>query len=196
MTTTQAGFAWGVGALPAVGLRYYYRCAWCLSVSATAERISGPCECAACGGPVESMGEVREARLVREELRCPCDARCTHALGPQCDCRCCGANHGSGLMVVVIRDLGPIPKLRPRDALAAARGAEYRRLVGACGELLDELPGAAGAYHLLRAEWARLRIRKAPDRLRLLGELLRKLRGVRDAGSSRSAAGAPGAVGG
>lgn len=30
---------------------------------------------------------------------CPCDARCTGATGPNCDCSCSGANHGSHAVI-------------------------------------------------------------------------------------------------
>ena len=28
------------------------------------------------------------------ETDCPCDVRCTSAIGPECNCACNGANHG------------------------------------------------------------------------------------------------------
>ena len=65
--------------------------------------------CAICKGDVELMGRVESGRLVQEELRRPCDMRCTHALGPNCDCRCQGANHGSQALAMVIKDCGPVP---------------------------------------------------------------------------------------
>jgi len=55
------------------------------------------------------MGRTERARLVKDENGSPCDARCTHARGPSCECKCGGANHGSGLLVAVTLDQGGIP---------------------------------------------------------------------------------------
>ena len=85
-------------------MRHFYRCADCLSVVATDTKIQPvQCpraittrvgECAACGGAIEYMGQVHGDHLARTELRVPCHARCTGALGPHCECQCGGENHG------------------------------------------------------------------------------------------------------
>ncbi len=49
------------------------------------------------------------ARLYENVQRCPCDERCTHARRPVCECSCGGANHGSGCLVEVAIDCGPVP---------------------------------------------------------------------------------------
>ena len=110
--------------------RHFYRCGDCLSVTAAdTEKPVRNAFCGACGGKLEHMGRVgpKGGRMVRDELRCPCDGRCTGAKGPSCDCQCGGANHGSGLLVAVQVDAGAAPKLTPQDAAQAkARAAEYR----------------------------------------------------------------------
>ena len=44
------------------------------------------------------MGQILPA-APRPGRSCVCDARCTHARGPHCDCSCGGANHGAGLVM-------------------------------------------------------------------------------------------------
>lgn len=57
------------------------------------------------------VGRTRAGRLLTPEERSPCDGRCTNARGPNCDCRCGGANHGSRRVVTVWRcaDAGRVP---------------------------------------------------------------------------------------
>lgn len=105
-------------------MRYYIRCRACLAVGAVeaeSEPRQGACPC---GGRVESMGKVHRDRLVREGQESPCDGRCTGAKGPSCDCHCGGVNHGSGRLVAIRYDLGPVPRfeLSPDDA----RAMEYQ----------------------------------------------------------------------
>lgn len=47
----------------------------------------------ACGDHRAALRLVHEGRKASKH---ECGARCTSATGPQCDCRCRGANHGSG----------------------------------------------------------------------------------------------------
>lgn len=112
--------------------RRAYRCCDCLDVFFTVESAKGA-SCGACGGAVEFMGRVVGARLTEIRQECPCDERCTGAVGPQCNCSCGGANHGDGRLVEVVRDIGPAPKLRGQrnPETLAARAAEYRALVAA-----------------------------------------------------------------
>lgn len=108
--------------------RAYYRCEDCLTIAAAEAVAELNCQCGLCGGRVECMGLVRGERLVKSALECPCDGRCTSARGPNCDCHCGGKNHGSGLLVRVVRDVGPVPRfLMPPSRKAAAIAAEWRR---------------------------------------------------------------------
>lgn len=129
--------------------RWFYRCCDCLSVVASEtdvkyrdergrERYG---ECGACGGRMEFMGETKRDRLVKHGFECPCDARCTHARGPSCDCRCGGANHGSGAVVPVTYDAGPVPRFQV-EPQARYLGEQYRALVRQVQTAIDEKYGA------------------------------------------------------
>lgn len=120
--------------------RNFYRCTDCLSVAAIdgkplpmlrqdGEYCYSYGRCQQCGGRIEHMGEVYRDRLIRVDLQCPCDARCTGALGPNCDCQCGGANHGSQALVTVRTDQGPIPILGIDNPKAAAQAIAYRKLI-------------------------------------------------------------------
>jgi hypothetical protein len=80
--------------------RWFVRCRLCLSIGAV-DAISlpkGTLVCSGCDGPIEIMGRV-DGCTSHLETRCKCDARCTNAKGPNCDCSCGGKNHGSGMLV-------------------------------------------------------------------------------------------------
>lgn len=89
--------------------RWFIRCTHCLSVAAVETQPASNWQCNICGGPIETMGRVERDRLVRIEIRCACDARCTGARGPLCECSCGGVNHGTGRTVAVTIDCGPVP---------------------------------------------------------------------------------------
>jgi hypothetical protein len=120
-------------------MRHFYRCIDCLSVVATEAKIhpvqippsyAYSCgECGACGGRIEYLAEVCRDHWQRKELRVPCDARCTGAIGPHCECQCGGENHGSNRMVEVVVETGKLPRVMiPSDA--RAKGEAYRELLG------------------------------------------------------------------
>ena len=85
----------------------------------------------ACGGEMEHMGRVEGDRLTKTEYRCPCDGRCTGALGPNCDCQCGGANHGSGRVVEVQIDAGRAVARPLNLAQSQMVADEYRRALAA-----------------------------------------------------------------
>jgi hypothetical protein len=93
------------------------------------------------------MGIVHANRLVNIETRPPCDARCTNALGPKCDCICFGKNHGSRRIVEVVRDEGGIPTAKAGNPAIAA---EWRAALDAARQRIAQLPGysdwAAGVW--------------------------------------------------
>jgi hypothetical protein len=113
---------------PTLKLLYYYRCNDCLEIVTSDEYYRHHELKCDCGGWYEPLGQVQQDRLIKPELRCPCDERCTTARGPKCSCHCGGCNHGSHLLVKVIRDCGPIPIIRPPDPMAKERAREYRDL--------------------------------------------------------------------
>lgn len=111
-------------------LLHYYRCPDCLSI-ATAAEYQNKAECGLCAGRLEYMGRVQGARLVQDRELCKCDGRCIFAKGPNCDCSCCGDNHGAGWFgggfETVTVDVGAVPRLRmPDNSQAATIAAEYR----------------------------------------------------------------------
>lgn len=60
--------------------------------------------CPFCGGTRNKlMGRVEKqwAILVRHDV--PCDARCTNASGPSCDCSCSGEHHGTGRVIPIYK---------------------------------------------------------------------------------------------
>jgi hypothetical protein len=109
--------------------RNYYRCKDCLTAMVIDHAGSlGPTlpRCA-CGGVITYMGAVRRHRVVRLEDRPACDARCTSAIGPSCDCQCGAENHGTGRTVVVIAaDLGPATLTAVDSDTQLRRATEYR----------------------------------------------------------------------
>ncbi len=123
---------------PTFTTRYFYRCADCLTVAATLTRIPEvrrdwlllpDAVCEACGGKIEFMGETVRNRTITLEVgfRAICDGKCISATGPNCDCKCGGAHHGSGMVVPIHQD-GPIPRLAV-PAKAREKGEAYRALV-------------------------------------------------------------------
>lgn len=122
-----------------VARRYYVRCHDCLSVmvmaSPQAPGRSMRFECGACGGGLTLMGEVTRdgKRWARREVVSVCDARCTNAHGPSCDCTCGGRNHGSHLVVEVVRAEGRLPRMTPvKVEQARALGEAYRAARDEC----------------------------------------------------------------
>jgi hypothetical protein len=76
--------------------------------------------CGACNGPIESMGPVR-LDLARMGTLTTCDARCTMASGPSCNCQCQGANHGTGIRVGVAVQSGGLVRVTPPHVERAQR---------------------------------------------------------------------------
>jgi hypothetical protein len=87
--------------------RHCYRCEDCLTVCFADGDQLPSAKCGACDGRMEHMGRVERGRLKEDTYACPCDARCTSARGPNCDCLCGGKNHGSNAVVEVTRDFRP-----------------------------------------------------------------------------------------
>ena len=104
--------------------RWYLRCGHCLGIVAVNEQPPRELYCATCGGPVECMGRVTPERKlhVSTEFVIPCDARCTGAKGPSCDCSCNAVNHGTGALVEINHDtaIPKIPQLDRANRLAIA----------------------------------------------------------------------------
>jgi hypothetical protein len=140
--------------------RNFYKCRQCLAVMAT-EGFSAAATSAACscGGALKYMGRVRFAfgieRLARDHQETPCDARCTNAPGPSCDCSCGGKNHGTKRLVTVVTDAGPVPQLL---SPSPERAAEFAAAKDAARAAFDaKFPGVRSAYengfHIDATKW-------------------------------------------
>lgn len=131
--------------------RWYIRCRDCLAVAAIeVDSVPRDLKCP-CGGNVLCMGRVFRDRLVRDHQDCPCDTRCTNASGPNCDCQCGGANHGSGMLVTVTRDAGGIPRaeIPPNSELAVA----WRKALDDATAKAHTTAAYAAYEHKQRGEW-------------------------------------------
>ena len=120
---------------PAAPAVWFVRCPLCLGVATVpgpeARYFGRDLDCHACGERLEVLGRVQGASLWHGE-RCPCDERCTTALGPQCSCSCGGKNHGLGLAAAIPHCVGSVPRVR----LASAGGVERsRRFKAAAADL-------------------------------------------------------------
>lgn len=95
--------------------RHFWKCPLCLTVAATEGNNVSSLNCGHCKVAMNYMGRVSQNRLVQTHERCACDARCTGAVGPSCDCVCGGVNHGKNAVVEVTVDCGPVPvaQLKP-----------------------------------------------------------------------------------
>lgn len=118
--------------------RWFYRCGLCLAVCASTlpyQKLA--CEC---GGEFRTLGKVAFNRLTEEYKGAPCDGSCTHARGPQCDCVCGGKYHGSGMVVQILCDRGPIPV-----ALGGSkeRAEEFQAAIVAAQARIAAMPGNA-----------------------------------------------------
>ena len=90
--------------------RHFYKCHECLSFCAVdSEYGFNRVLCSLCHVPMHYMGRVEQTRLKIDTVRCLCDARCTFATGPNCECSCGGVNHGKGVVVEVTIDAGKVP---------------------------------------------------------------------------------------
>jgi hypothetical protein len=115
----------------------------------------GGLTCDACGGHVETMGQVTwtKRRLFENEQESVCDGRCTGAKGWKCDCSCGGHNHGTGATVTVQRDKGGIPRLLVlKPAEAKARRAAWDAAWDRTSNAFDAAFGAIRARKA-RRDW-------------------------------------------
>ena len=129
--------------------RRFLRCSCCLSVVALDSSESAT-SCEACSGSLEPMGFVH--RSTRPVSQCACDLRCTMATGPDCNCKCGGEHHGSGMVVVAVGG-----RVRPRDFHAA---------LGRAGEWV----ASVGQFELEMAGMTKERRRRAARVLRMARE--------------------------
>src|SRR5271166_2603156 len=107
--------------------RWYYKSTDCLTPVTYSDKVR-ILKCA-CGGKMLIMGEVIKGRITNTEELTVCDARCTEATGPSCNCKCRGEHHGTGRTVQIITDLGSGEIKAEVNAEAIDRGRTWRALV-------------------------------------------------------------------
>lgn len=121
--------------------KHYYKCVDCLAPVCIDTTQTGWREdelrCPHCAGDLDWMGRVADGAgvVINQTIDCPCDERCTCAVGPNCDCRCGGQNHGIGIMwkTIVVGDTVKLEAAGDRasrdSAKHSARGREWQALV-------------------------------------------------------------------
>ena len=107
---------------------FYHKCGECLTAFACVEPKVDECDCGSTD--ITFMGRVQGDQYVNTVNRCPCDGRCTHAMGPTCDCSCGGVNHGTGRVVPTTVVGGKIKVTNPSADIYddMVRGYKYREL--------------------------------------------------------------------
>jgi len=94
--------------------RHYMRCTYCerpLAIESEREELKVILEqaCPLCGEKaLRYMGQVHKTDIVRQGVKAACDARCTNAVGPKCDCVCVNKNHGTKKLVVFNKVVGKL----------------------------------------------------------------------------------------
>ena len=138
--------------------RIYYRCRECCLVVAADGGMFAETECACGGVAFDDIGMVGgSGRLESDAVRSVCDDRCTNAQGPECWCQCGGQNHGSKMVVRIIRDVGQAPRIEVLDdAKIAAAKARRAEIIG-----LRERAASAGVTWRANHKHAEIAARKA-----------------------------------
>lgn len=130
--------------------RWYVRCLDCLEPFAVevaedwsgnpALRAAKAAGCPVCEGrSFEVMGRVWLSKVVVDVAESPCDARCTNARGPSCDCHCGAKNHGSQLLIHTAVLVGKVRARAASIEKAVARAREWRWSIAVIQEHLDAL---------------------------------------------------------
>lgn len=128
---------------------HFIRCTGCLSVMAIpGGRPPARARCGACNSPIESMGPVRLDRARMGSLT-TCDARCTMASGPSCNCQCQGKNHGSGIRVGIATQSGGLIRVTPPNPERA------QRIAGEWREALHETKGRIARNYPMHDPWTK-----------------------------------------
>jgi hypothetical protein len=123
---------------------YYHKCNDCLTPFSSIERHIDRCDC---DGVVTFMGEVKGDNYIQTGNKPACDGRCTHACGPNCDCACGGANHGTGRMVQTVIKEGKVRAIgfSEEDML---RAYKYRGLKDYAIKMVEDNTDKWAAFRL------------------------------------------------
>ena len=118
--------------VPKTERAFYYRCKDCLTpVTIPGNTKAGDLKCACGGDNFEFLGRVNGYTWVMTDAVCNCDGRCTHAIGPNCDCKCGGRFHGAGLSAwsEVIVATGRVEFTAKCDEKTAELGRIFRETI-------------------------------------------------------------------
>jgi len=98
--------------------RYYLKCTYCerpLAIECEKEELVNVSKslCPLCTHkelPLTVMGRVEgvKNKLIVDGVKSVCDARCTNAVGPHCDCVCSKVNHGTHRLVTYSKENGTL----------------------------------------------------------------------------------------
>lgn len=186
MNLTHEGMLPVTGAAAPKLTRWYYRCGDCLTpVAVEGAKPPAVIECA-CGGSLTLMGRVVRSRVVVDATRCPCDGRCTGAVGPACDCECGGENHGSGRVERYTIDQGKATLVAREPSVMIERAAEFRAAladveaaiaanVTLAGAFADRAAGKHVGYAVFAATQEIRAERSAARRLKVHGTRIKRL---------------------
>lgn len=93
------------------------------------------------------MGRINGEHVETDHTECLCDERCATATGPQCSCKCGGANHGAMMAAyVTVTDSESAPTVTPpgKEELLKARAAEYTEALEAAEKRIEAHPDFSG----------------------------------------------------
>jgi hypothetical protein len=138
---------------------YYHKCDDCLTTFSSTERHIDLCDCE---GKVTFMGVVHGDKYVQTSNKAPCDGRCTHAMGPVCDCGCGGINHGTGRTVQTVIKEGKVQVVDPSKDIYddMVRGYKFRELKNKAEDLYKKVFGHISPWER-DARVARFELNKA-----------------------------------
>lgn len=132
--------------------RFFFRCSQCLfRFAADVEGLRPPVvgACPVCSNQwVKCLGATKGVL----SIGVPCNDKCVFAEGPDCSCSCAGRNHGSRLLVPVIRDVVDFKRSFPRLDQAARLWSVFNARINEAREVLAarEHTGAADVRAFLR----------------------------------------------
>ena len=149
-----------------MGSLHYYKCNDCLSPMTTIEQMDLHNSLCFCGGHLTYLGEVtHEERVVEVKHKALCDARCTHASGPVCNCHCNCENHGKGILatITIEKDHGKaiLTPINIEEALSIA--SEYRTAVANATQRMETY---LASLSTAKSHWARWNRYDAEKKLR------------------------------
>lgn len=136
-----------------VTLLHFYRCKGCLSTVCVDRQLNDwkhdtesgnwyqpKPVCQLCDERMLYQGQVNNGRVTNHHYGSPCDGRCTGAQGPDCDCQCGGANHGTGRVVKYTVDNGAAVVHTVPTAKAKKVAAEYKEALATAEAFIESQP--------------------------------------------------------